>query len=187
MLAAEHHDVIRTQVDSTLTIGGGTAVQLGDPDLPRLKGLCISCTAFYELVEGQPATEGMAAEILGPLEPKYAHGTKHVWGVELQGNLIAVAELLQGHPSIHDRYIGLLLVAPELRQKGLGTQFCVMILKWMAVHGAETVRLVVHRQNVIARRFWERQGFVTEREVVKRSGRLEGPVRIFVRSVGGAG
>jgi len=184
--AAERDNVIRTQVDAAFRLSSGRVFPLSDPDLPKLKDLCLVCTAFYELVEGQPATEATAAEILGPLEPRYVHGTKHVWGVEAQGKLVAVAELLEGHPTTHDWYIGLLLVAPEQRRKGLGTRFCEMILDWLAVHRATTVRLVVHKQNVVARTFWERQGFVPEREVVKRSGRLEGPVWIFVRPVGGA-
>jgi GNAT superfamily N-acetyltransferase len=170
-----------------LTFPSGRALRLGPSDLPRLKDLCIACSAFYELIEGQPANEATAADILGPLEPKYAHGTKHVWGVQVEGGLIAVAEFLQGHPSAHDWYIGLLLVAPEQRRRGVGTQFYLAILDWMRIRGAITVRLVVHKQNLVARTFWERHGFASEREVVKRSGRLEGPVWIFARSIGGTG
>jgi ribosomal protein S18 acetylase RimI-like enzyme len=171
-------------MDANLPMDNGQAVLLGELDLSRLTELCLDCTAFYELVEGQPATDATAAEILGPLEPKYARGIKHVWGVEARGKLTAVAELLQGYPSTHEWYIGLLLVAPEQRRKGLGTEFCIMMLTWMAARGAKTVRLVVHQQNAVARRFWERQGFAIERELVKQSGRLEGPVWIFVRSLG---
>ena len=172
-------------MDSTLMIDTASAVRLGKPDLPRLRELCLGCTAFYELVEARPATTATAAEILGPLDRKYAHGTKHVWGVESPGRLIAVAELLQGHPSHYDWYIGLLLVAPDRRRSGLGARFCKTLLSWMARKGAETIRLIVHQQNVDARRFWERQGFALEREVVKKSGLLEGTVSILARSVEG--
>lgn len=77
----------------------GRAVRLGPPDLSRLKELCIACSAFFEVIEGQAADEATAVEILGPLEPRYRHGTKHVWGVEAGGELIAVAELLEGQLS----------------------------------------------------------------------------------------
>jgi hypothetical protein len=129
-------------MDSTLMVDDATAVRLGKPDLPRLSDLCLCCTAFYELVEGQPATAATTAEI-------------------------------------YDWYIGLLLVAPDRRRNGLGARFCRTLLSWMARQGAKTVRLVVHQQNVDARRFWERQGFAHEREVVKRSGLLEGTVSIL--------
>jgi len=175
-------------MNPAFTLRSGRVVPLGAPDLPRVKDLCLACTAFYELIEGQPATEATGAEILGPLEARYAHGTKHVWGVEApQGNLLAIAELLEGHPAAQEWYIGLLLVAPEQRRRRLGSDLCQAVLQALAARRARTVRLVVHRKNAIARRFWEQQGFAPEREIVKRSGRLEGPVGIFVRPIEGAG
>jgi ribosomal protein S18 acetylase RimI-like enzyme len=156
-------------------------LSLTSADRPRLLQLCRSCAAFYELIEGQPPNDETAAEILGPLDARYARGTKHVWGVEKEGALIAVAELLEGYPSAHDWYIGLLLVAPEHRRQAVGAQLCAALLCWMSERGASVVRLVVHQQNAGARAFWDRQGFTVEREVFKRSGRLEGPVWILAR------
>jgi ribosomal protein S18 acetylase RimI-like enzyme len=162
-------------------IAGVRSFRLAAADQARLLQLCQSCAAFYELIEGQPPGDETAAEILGPLESKYARGIKHVWGVEKEGALIAVAELLEGYPSAHDWYIGLLLVAPEHRRRGVGAQLCAAIVRWMGRRGASVVRLVVHQQNAGARTFWERQGFAFERETFKRSGRLEGPVWILAR------
>jgi ribosomal protein S18 acetylase RimI-like enzyme len=162
---------------------GFRLLRLTDADLPRLLELCRSCADFYELVEGQPPSEATAAEILGPLDVKFAHGTRHVWGVEKNDALIAVAELLEGHPSTHEWYIGLLLVAPEHRRQGVGGRLCAALLRWMGRRDASVVRLVVQQQNVNARAFWERQGFTLEREAFTRSGRLEGPVWILARSV----
>jgi ribosomal protein S18 acetylase RimI-like enzyme len=159
----------------------GRFLRLTSADLPRLLKLCQSCAAFYELIEGQAPNDETAAEILGPLDAKYARGTKHGWGVEKKGALIAVVELLEGYPSAHDWYIGLLLIAPEQRRRGVGTQLCAALMRWMGQRGASLVRLVVQQQNAGARAFWERQGFMVEREDLKRSGRLEGPVWILVR------
>lgn len=172
---------------SISSIGDGTAIKLCSVDLPRLKELCVACTEFYELVEGRAPTDETAAGILGPLDPEYAHGIKHVWGVEMHGHLVAVAELLQGHPTTYEWYIGLLLVTPQLRHEGLGAQFCQMILDWIALRGGVKVRLVVHQQNMVAQRFWQRQGFSAERKLKKKSGRLHGQVSVFVRSLGTAG
>jgi ribosomal protein S18 acetylase RimI-like enzyme len=173
-------------VNSISSIDDGSAIKLRSVDIPRLAKLCRACTAFYELVEGQAPTDETAADILGPLDPEYAHGIKHVWGVEMHGDLVAVAELLQGHPTTYEWYIGLLLVAPERRREGLGAQFFQMILDWIAFRGGSTIRVVVHLQNVAAQRFWERQGFSAERELKKRSGRLHGQVSVFVRALGKA-
>ena len=176
-----------SQVTSIASIGDCSAIKLRSVDIPRLADLCLACTAFYELVEGRAPTVETAADILGPLNPEYAHGIKHVWGVEMHGVLVAVAELLQGHPTTDEWYIGLLLVTPERRGEGLGAQFCRMILDWIALRGGATVRLVVHQQNVAAQRFWQKQGFSVERELKKTSGRLHGPASVFVRSLGRGG
>jgi len=159
-------------------------VRLGEADLVRLSRLCLGSSAFYELVEGEPASDATAAEILGPLTSEYALGTKHVWGVEDGDELVAVAELLQGHPSARGWYIGLLLVDPAHRGRGLGTRFCAAILDWITCQDGATVRLVVQQQNAGARSFWERQGFAVERELLKRSGRLHGLVWILARDAG---
>lgn len=162
------------------------AVRLNEADLPELRRLCVSCTAFYELIEGQPAAEATAAEILGPLDSEYAHGVKHVWGLRKGGKLIAVAELLQGHPEVPDWYIGLLLIDPEHRRKGIGAQFCAGIMDWIGRLDGSTVRLVVQQQNAGARMFWERHGFEIEREVLKVSGLRESLVWVLVRRTGAA-
>lgn len=157
-------------------------IRLVPSDLPELSELCRACTEYYELVEGRPATEESAAEILGPPDARLAHGTKHVWGIESHDKLIAVGELLQDHPAPGEWYIGLMLVAPAQRRNGLGTGFCKALLDWMATQGARTARLGVHERNAEARRFWERHGFSHERDVVARVGLLEGRVSILVHS-----
>ena len=172
---------------SALTVADAEVVRLDEGDLPVLCRLCLSCTSFYELVEGRPTTEATAAEILGPLDSEYAHGVKHVWGVKRGGELIAVADLLQGHPDARDWYIGLLLIDPDHRRKGLGAQLCAGILNWIGSLGGSTIRLIVQQQNPGARSFWERQGFEIEREVLNTSGRRESLVWILVRRTRGAG
>ena len=164
-----------------LTVADAGAVRLGEADLPALDRLCRNCTAFFDLVDGHPATEATAAEILGPLDREYAHGVKHVWGLGRAGELIAVAELLQDHPDVREWSIGLLLVAPEHRRQGVGARFCAGILDWIDRLGGSTVRLIVQQQNPGARTFWERQGFAVEREAVRTSGRRESRVWVLVR------
>jgi GNAT superfamily N-acetyltransferase len=158
--------------------------RLGLADQVRLSAFCAECSDFFELVEGQPGGDSTAAELLGALEPPYAAGTRHVWGFEKEGQLVGVAELLQGHPSPLDWYIGLLLLNPAHRRQGLGTKLVDGILNWIRAHGASVVRVVVQHQNPDARTFWERRGFAVEREVVKRLGLLEGPVWVLARQFG---
>ncbi len=161
------------------TVDGQSLVRLGDGDLPRVLELCRRCAAFYELVEGQAADEETAREILGPPAGQVAQGMKHVWGLEDSGRLIAIVELLAGYPAAGEWYVGLLLISPERRGQGLGARLFRAVRSWMAAEGAAMARIVVQQQNPGAFRFWQRQGFAVEREVVSRTGRLEGPVWIL--------
>jgi GNAT superfamily N-acetyltransferase len=163
------------------TIDGAEVVRLGERDLPRLARFCEQCTAFFELVEGRPGGEATAAEMLAPLEPPYAAGTQHLFGIERKGELIGVADLLQGFPAAGEWYIGLLLLHPDRRSEGLGARACAAALAWIRAEGGVAVRLIVQQQNPRARAFWERQGFAFEREAIVQAGQLSSPVAVLLR------
>jgi ribosomal protein S18 acetylase RimI-like enzyme len=169
-------------VNATPVVDGETVVALAASDLQRLTRLCVACTAFFELIEGNPASVATAAELLDPLPPEYARCVRYVFAVERGGTLVALAELLQGHPSEREWYIGLLLIAPELRRRGLGGRFYAALVDWIRERAGTAVRVVVQQQNPDARAFWERQGFRVEREAVKQAGRLENRVWILART-----
>lgn len=151
-------------------------------DEPRVAEFCRRCTDFFELVEGQPGGPATAAEILGPLPERVTSGTKRVFGIERAGDLIGVAELLDGFPGPKDWYIGLLVLLPDLRRGGLGTDVWLGLRDWIQGRDAAVVRLVVQKQNPSARTFWEKQGFTIEEETIGKVGRLEGPAwRMLLR------
>ncbi len=145
-------------------------------DRQRLEILCIECTDFFQLVEGQPGGSSTAAELLGPLAPNVSIGKKSIVGLEIGRDLIGVVELLAGFPRPNEWYVGLLLLHPDVRGAGAGTRIWEILRQWMTQEGAATVRLIVQKQNPRARRFWERQGFAVEREMVANAGKLESPV-----------
>lgn len=150
-------------------------VELGVADEMRLGELCLLCSDFFERIEGQPGGPATAAEILGPLPGHVASGTKRVFGVEHAGELVAVAELLDGFPARWEWYVGLLLVLPHLRRGGLGTRIWAGLRDWIRAQDGAVVRLVVQKQNPLARAFWERQGFEVEGEAVMDVGKLSSP------------
>lgn len=156
-------------------VAGVSMLALHEGDEPRVAEFCRRCTDFFELVEGQPGGPATAAEILGPLPERVASGTKRVFGIERAGDLIGVAELLEGLPGPNDWYIGLLALLPELRRGGLGTDVWLGLRDWIEGREAAVVRLVVQKQNPPARTFWEKQGFTIEEETLVKVGRLESP------------
>lgn len=153
-------------------------------DRQRLENLCIACTDFFQRIEGQPGGSETAAELLGPLPPNVSSGEKRIVGLEIGSDLIGVVELLAGFPRPKEWYVGLLLLHPDARGAGAGTWIWENLRQRMTQEGATTVRLIVQKQNPRARRFWERQGFVVEREMVAKAGKLESPVWLLHRSLG---
>lgn len=141
-------------------------------DRDRLKHLCRDCKDFFECVEGQPGGREAADELLGPL-PSTLAGTKHVLGVERDGALIGVVELLAGYPTLNTWCVGLFLLRPDVRGAGAGTALWQELRPWMIQEGAMAARLIAQKQNPSARRFWERQGFRVEKELLATAGRLE--------------
>ena len=148
-------------------------------DRGRLEFLCRACTDFFQLVEGQPGGVETAAEILGPLPAKVTSGEKRIFGLERGGELIGVVELLAGFPAPDEWYVGLLLLRPDARALGAGTVIWDDLRNDMKTWKATAIRLIVQKQNPGARRFWERQGFAVEKEIVAKVGKLESPAWIL--------
>ena len=149
---------------SEIRVGDFTALPLGDADLGSLHRLCMRSSEFYDLIGDELASETAAAEILGPLDEPYAKGTKHVFGLLEAGEVFAVVDLLQGHPTFSEWVIGLLLIDPAHRRKGIGRQLAGAIIEWITDSGGTVVRLVVQQQNPGALAFWKRLGFEVEYE-----------------------
>jgi ribosomal protein S18 acetylase RimI-like enzyme len=152
-------------------------------DHEHLETLCFACTEFFHCIEGQPGGRETAAELLGPLAPDVSSGEKSLVGVEIGGELVGVVELLAGFPRLNEWYVGLLLLHPDVRGAGAGTAIWEHLRQRMTQEGTTTVRLIVQQQNTRARRFWERQGFAVERELVAKAGKLGSPVWLLHHSL----
>ena len=157
------------------TVHGASLVALHQGDQSRLAELCRRCTDFFELVFGQPGGPETAAEILGPLPERARSGAKRVFGIARAGDLVGLAELLEGFPGPRDWYVGVLVLLPELRRVGFGSEIWTGLRDWMMGRQAAVVRLLVQKQNPSARTFWARQGFTVEEEIVGVAGHLESP------------
>jgi len=161
-------------------------VELQERDQSRLATFCRRCSDFFEMVGGQPGGPTTAAEILGPLPENVTSGTKRVFGIERSGELIGVAELLDGFPGPKDWYVGLLVLLPDVRKGGIGTDVWVGLREWIQEREAAVVRLVVQKQNAAARTFWERQGFTVEKEIVGQVARVGRPAWRMLLHLAGA-
>lgn len=81
------------------------------------------------------------------------------FGVAGEGGFLAIADLAFGYPEPNDAYIGLLLLVPEGRGRGLGRAIADEIRRLALARGASRLLVGVLDANGRGRAFWEQQGF----------------------------
>jgi len=157
-------------------IAGGRwrAVPVGEPERAELLGLFQACEEFWRATEGRTPSGVQVDELLHDLPPGRTPADKHVLGLRgPDGGLAGVLDVVRGYPAETSWFIGLLLLAPEVRGHGLGDAVCEGLEAFVRARGGEELRLAVLEQNAGARRFWEQRGFVTVDSVRRTFGNLE--------------
>ena len=125
-------------------VPGLATVALDAGSAERLADFCRLATDFFELVGGMPGGPETAADILEPLPAHITPGTVRRFGLERDGDLIGVLELLEGYPTPDIWYIGLLVLVPRERRSGLGSRIWAAVRDWIQARGgAQPVPLVV--------------------------------------------
>ena len=87
---------------------------------------------------------------------------KHVVGFERNGTLVAIVDLLDNYPDTTDWYVGLLVLSPNERNRGLGAAIWTAVEAWVRSEGGRRARLIVQEQNPSAARFWRTVGFTAD-------------------------
>ena len=137
--------------------------QLGADAAPELQRLLERCSEFWELIEGVPPPADTAVKELTSTAPGKTADDTFTFGVFEDDRLIAFAQLARDYPKPSEWWIGLLVVDPSQRGRGLGAEIHRQLVEWIASQGGTTLWLGVQTQNEGAQRFWPRLGYV-ERE-----------------------
>jgi RimJ/RimL family protein N-acetyltransferase len=94
-------------------------------------------------------------------EEDFAHKGGNIFGIySRDAELIGVLEFIRDYPKPDEWWIGLLMLDPRARGRGLGARVCRTTIDWMITEGARAVWLAVLAHNEAAHRFWTRLGFV---------------------------
>jgi ribosomal protein S18 acetylase RimI-like enzyme len=96
-----------------------------------------------------------------------------------------MSQFVKNVPEPRTWWIGLLVVAPELRSRGVGPALLRHVLAAAAEEGVTTVKLAVSPRNPRGLRFWQREGFVetgVTASITARNGHVDTGV-IMVRTV----
>jgi GNAT superfamily N-acetyltransferase len=159
-------------------------------DAARLQRLLERCSDYYELHEGCATPPDAGEYELTAIPPVSAPDDLHVLALEDDhGVLHAVAQLVRNYPEQGVWWLSLLVVAPELRGRGIGPQLLQHALDAAAAAGATAMRLAVSSANPRAHSFWQRAGFDPTGQtmsVTARSGHVD-TVHIMSREVAAQG
>ncbi len=134
--------------------------QLVSEDESDLQKLSERCNDYYQIVEGIEPTKNAAHEILYELPPNKEMKDKFVLGVyDSHANLIAVIDIIKGYKTEKEWMIGLMMIDPNERGKGLGRELHHFLIDWVSDYQAETFRIGVVEDNRNAFNFWSKLGY----------------------------
>lgn len=118
------------------------------------------CSDYYDLHEGRPTPRDAARHELSAVPDGRSVADLRVIGMTAaDGDLVAVVQLVRDYPAQGDWWIGMLLVVPSERSRGVGALLFGHVLKLVRAEGGRTLQLVVSSRNPRAQRFWDRLGF----------------------------
>lgn len=128
----------------------------GDED--ALQALLERCGDYFELVEEREPGPGAAGELLRTRPPGTDPGDKIV--LVLTGDsLDGVVDVIRDWPVEGTWLVGLLLLDPALRGRGIGAEVVAALDRWAAGEGAQRLRVAVVHGNARALRFWRGLSF----------------------------
>lgn len=144
-------------------------------DKDRVQRLLEACAAFSLMTHGEPPDAVAGEATFAALPEGKDYEDKYVIGLAADdtGDLVGLIDLIQSHPEPDEWFIGLLLLHPEARGRGVGAATYQAIVEWAKSQGVKAIRLGVVNQNKAGRRFWKRLGFVEVTRRLMHMGRKE--------------
>ena len=143
--------------------------RLGPEHSEALQMLFEQCADYVLLVDGESVSPHAAKEIFATAPPGRSLSGKFLYGLwNRQGAMVGVLEGMRDYPDEATWWIGLLLLAPEVRGRGLGRKLIEGFADYVSSEHGMAIMLGVVEENHPAYRFWERQGFKLVRQTEPR-------------------
>lgn len=139
---------------------GFTIRRLNENDEHAVQSLCECCADFTQLIEGRAPQQDDGHGILFDLPPDKTMDDKFVFGAfHRDGTLRAVIDLIKDYKTQGEWTIGLMMIDPSERGKGLGSELHSFIKAWALQRGGSTLRIAVMQANQAGHAFWGRMGY----------------------------
>ena len=134
---------------------------IGVEALDELQSLIERSADYYEQVYGHPPGPAEATSVYSVLpDGVETYDTKILLAVIKESRMVGVIDAVRDWPSPGTWAVGLLLLEPGVRGRGLGTVVLERLEDRAAAEGAAQLRVGVQVANEGGLRFWQRNGFV---------------------------
>jgi GNAT superfamily N-acetyltransferase len=132
---------------------------LTEADLDAVQALMQRSRAYYELVTGAGPQPTAARDVWDALPPDTPRSAKLTLGVWSESALTGIVDVVRGWPQAGTWLIGLLLLDPAVRGRGVGARVVGVVDAAAASEGAAILRVSVVHANPAALAFWQRLAF----------------------------
>jgi GNAT superfamily N-acetyltransferase len=147
---------------------------------PQLERLLEHCREDLALFHGMAPRKGAGKRLEGVRESVPGRRRCFMAGLfDAAGELCAAVEVARGEPDGGEWWLGLFLVRPDLRGRGIGGGVVEALESWVRAEGGRAICVALQRRNRGALHFARRAGFVLQGEAVGGAGK----VYLFVRKL----
>jgi ribosomal protein S18 acetylase RimI-like enzyme len=176
---------MRTLVHKLFSLPGYHSELMQADDQVELQTLLERCADYSLLVTGSPPKPSAAVSLLTECPRGKTVNDKFVIGIfDKKQVLLGVLDAVRDYPSQADWWLGLLLLDPDQRNKGLGKRIYQAFEHWVNQQGARRIFLGVLEKNEKAYRFWMAMGFeVIEKQSKRQFGNTTHVVVVMARSL----
>jgi GNAT superfamily N-acetyltransferase len=141
-------------------LGGVIVSEIGLDYLDEVQALLERCADYASQTTGKYIEPEDSVELLTDIPAEKDIHDKYVLGIFYQHEgLIGVLDTVKDYPEPGEWFIGLLLLDPHERNRGIGEQTLHAFESWARAEGAKAIQLGVIDENQGAYRFWSRCGY----------------------------
>lgn len=139
------------------------------PEAVVLQSLYEQCTEFALLTDGQPPSSTAARDEFDAVPDGKTTQDKYIFGLfDPQNHLSGMIESIRHYPDNQTWWLGLMMLSPQQRGQGLGSEFYHAFEDWVSAQAVKQVSLSVVEANELGLQFWKRLGFEVIRQTEPR-------------------
>jgi ribosomal protein S18 acetylase RimI-like enzyme len=144
---------------SELALPDFTVSRLTMDDVENIQKFLETCSDYSILENGRPPQAGDSIKLMTEVPPNKPFEDKFLFAIENKNTIAAILDVLLGYPGENILWIGLLLIHPDMRGKGLGRKIIQSLTEVLKRTEFTEIQLGVLKENQAGYKFWQNIGF----------------------------